>query len=135
MKTISFDEKLNIDDGQEEEIKIEIKYKKPKFHEKQIDDINSDYKFLRNKMRFLMASGEVILNKSLISLSNDPSPRAIEASSIILRNVVKISSEILTLHEKTKNLVKEETTELETDDGTVKSSLVDIINEIQKNKD
>ena len=129
---LGFVDKLNIDDEHEEEQKVDIQYEEPKFNNDQLVDAKDDYKYLRSKMRFLMASGEFILNKSLQSLLNDTSPRQVEAASLILRNVVKISGEILSLHEKTKSLSKTESPKngSDTDEG-IKTSLVDIIKQIQ----
>ena len=133
MKKILFNEKLDIDDILETDEPVNIEFENPTFSDNQIDDTKEDYRFLRAKMRFLMASGEYILNKSLVSLNNDQCPRTIEAASLILRNVVKISSEILSIHEKTKVLFKDDTdskTDLEDGQKKIKSSLVDIIKEL-----
>lgn len=133
VENFGFADKLNIKDEHEEEKKVEIDYDEPKFNDDKNIDIQDDYKYLRSKMRFLMASGEFILNKSLQSLLNDTSPRQVEAASLILRNVVKISGEILSLHEKTKNLLKINPSkdEQDEDDNKIKTSLVDIIKQIQ----
>jgi hypothetical protein len=134
MGKMKFIEKLNIDDILEDEVPVKIEFETPSFFDNQIDDAKEDYRFLRTKMRFLMASGEYILNKSLISINNDQSPRTVEAASLILRNVVKISSEILSIHEKTKELFKEDkNAKTDAEDGKkkIKSSLVDIIKELK----
>ena len=114
---------------------VDIKYDSPVFSDNKMDDANDDYKFLREKMRYFMASGEFILNKAINALNSDPNPRIIESSSLILRNILKISDNILNLHKETKIILKEDKVEeTKKDGGKITASLVDIISAIQKNK-
>lgn len=131
MKSIdSFETKLDLPELED----VEIKYEKPVFNEDKIDDADEDYKYLRDKLRFFMSSGEMVLSKAVNSVASDPSPRGIEAASLILRNVLKISETILNLHKETKNILKPNKVEENTKDkdNILSASLVDIISEINK---
>lgn len=135
MKDIDgFHDKLDLDPPEN----VEITYEKAVFNEDKITDADDDYRYLRNKMRKFMASGEFILSKSINALNSDPTPRMIEASSLILRNILKISENLLNLHKDVKVILKKEDEvdkEIKKDDNTLSASLVDIIegiNEIGK---
>ena len=127
----NFESKLDLDQPEN----VEIEYEKPNFNEDKMDDAEEDYQFLRNKLRFFIAAGEFILSKSINAINENSSPRAIEASSLILRNVLKISETTLNLHSKTKILMKKDDAVEEksgTNPSKITSSLVDIISEINK---
>lgn len=132
MKNIDgFTEKLDLPIPED----VKIEYDIPIFHKDRKNDAEDDYRHLREKMRFFLASGEFILTKSINALNCDPNPRIIEASSLILRNILKISDNMLTLHEKTKVIMKEDEVKDENKDENkdkITASLVDIIAGINK---
>lgn len=125
MKNIdSFTDKLDLPEPEN----VEIEYEAPVFSDDKKEDVENDYKFLRDKMRYFMASGEFILQKSINALNSDPSPRMIEASSLILRNILKISDNLFELHKNSKIILKEDGIEEKSkEDDTISASLVDII--------
>ena len=129
MKDIdSFETKLDLPELGD----VEIEYEAPVFSDDKREDVETDYKFLRDKMRYFMASGEFILQKSINALNSDPSPRMIEASSLILRNILKISERLIELHKDTKIILKEDVVDDKPEeDNKISASLVDIIEGIK----
>lgn len=129
LKDLGFESKLDLPPIED----IEIKYDSPVFNDNRIDDAEADYRYLRDKLRMFMASGEMILSKAINAVVSDPNPRGIEASSLILRNVLKISETILNLHKNTKELTEDDKNPADSkENNTITTSLVDIIDNITR---
>lgn len=118
--------------------KIEIEVPKLNFNENPKDDAYDDYKDERNRLKRLLISGETILEFALEDLEIDRSPKAIDATSNLIKNICGISEKIFDLHKQLRNLkpkqIEEaemkETEVIETDGDKKTNNISTDINEI-----
>jgi len=69
-----------------------------------MDDMVEDYKFIRDKLRYVICAGNAILDESLKEIRTDVSPRRVEGCSILLKTIVESSKELLGVHEKLQKI-------------------------------
>lgn len=125
-------EKLNIDDI--EPIKVNV----PEIitnKEDPIQDVISDYEYIRKQSIKSIASCDTILTHVLGSLTCEMSPRHIEGCSAIIDTQIKCSKGLIEIHEKLKKLrQKPETTNTvnDNDEATLVGSVKDVLKIVNK---
>ena len=97
-------EKLDIDSTPEsEEIisePLELIEDEYIFSENYIDDIDSDYKFIRSKLRKSVAICETVLNHSLKTVNDELSSRNIDSMANIVKQMIQATKELQDMHQK-----------------------------------
>jgi hypothetical protein len=122
-------EKFNIEDIDP----LEVHHEEIEFNENPDDDIIDDYRYIRTKLRHTIEFGEAVLNEAMKNVRIDPTPRAVEGCSTILKTIVESSKELLNVHKETKKMKKQEgiKDDKTADNGSIKGKLSDILNAIE----
>lgn len=130
---------LNIADTLEENIPDPIVITPEEFNtsENHDDDIREDYKFIRGKLRYIVAASEEVLKYSLIDVSQNPTARSVEGASLIIRTICDCTDRLLEIHGKIKKMTPPKTDTVVDDDGNpkIKSTLNDIIKQFKNDTD
>ena len=102
------------------------------------EDLADDYKFIRKKLNSLIENSETVMERSLTSISEEATPRAIEAFTALVKTIADTTDRMIVLHEKQHKLEKEihkDKNDDETDDSSKKKKITTNLTEILKDLD
>jgi len=100
-------------------------------------DIASDYVLAREKVITSIIRSSQVLDTATVEALTAPSPRVLEAFSAISKNLNDSTKNLIELHEKFRQVEKEETqtqNEKGVSEATVKTTLSSLLQEISKEK-
>lgn len=102
-------------------------------------DLNKDYDLIREKVITAIERASEVLDASVIAVKSDSSPRAIEATSSILKSIVDNSKCLLDIHDKIRGIQQEsdetQSNGVKEDDGKIKGNVTTILKAINGSKE
>jgi hypothetical protein len=97
-------------------------------------DLKTDYNFLRNKLRYVIERSEEIIDNAVREIQVNPSARAVESISTILKTINDNSKELLNLHKETNKILKD-INKTDEQDNKLTKAFIGSVSDILKHKE